>query len=75
MHSTTGSKAPFPYPTEPFRRPSCGLGSLLDLADMMHVPAPYITAMVDTASLYMGKPYELFLTVQDLRAIKALRGK
>lgn len=53
----------------------CGLGSLLDLADMMHVPAPYITAMVDTASLYMGKPYEPFLTVQDLRAIKALRGK
>lgn len=31
--------------------------------------------MVDTASLYMGKPYEPFLTVQDLRAIKALRGK
>ena len=48
----------------------CGLSALLDLADMMHVKAPHIYALVYTLSLYLQKPYRPFLTPQDLRVIK-----
>ena len=75
MHSTTGSKAPFPYPTEAFPKTFPADWEPPRSGGHDACPRAYITAMVDTASLYMGKPYELFLTVQDLRAIKALRGK
>ncbi len=50
----------------------CGLTSLMDLADMMHVKAPHICALVYTASLYLKQPYQPFLTLQDLRVIKSL---
>lgn len=51
----------------------CGMGSLRDLSDMMHVDAPHIRSLVDTLSLYLGKPYTPFLTPQDLRVIKSLK--
>lgn len=50
----------------------CGLTSLMDLADMMHVQAPHICTLVYTVNLYLKKPYTPFLTIQDLRALKAL---
>lgn len=50
----------------------CGLTSLMDLADMMHIEAPHICALVYTTGLYLQKPYHPFLTLQDLRVIKAL---
>ena len=51
----------------------CGMGSLRDLADMMHVEAPHIRSLVDTLSLYLGTAYTPFLTPQDLRVIKSLK--
>lgn len=51
----------------------CGMGSLRDLSDMMHVDAPHIRSLVDTLSLYLGKTYQPFLTPQDLRVIKSLK--
>ncbi len=50
----------------------CGLTSLMDLADMMHVKVPHICALVYTANLYLKQPYQPFLTLQDLRVIKGL---
>ncbi len=50
----------------------CGLGAILDLSDMMHIPCPYIKALVTTASLYLGRPYTPFLTKEDLRTLKKL---
>ena len=50
----------------------CGLGPVLDLAELMHIPCPYIRTLVQTASLYLGKPYTPFLTKEDLRILKKL---
>lgn len=50
----------------------CGLGPVLDLADLMHIPCPYIRTLVQTASLYLGKPYTPLLTKEDLRILKKL---
>ncbi len=51
----------------------CGLMSLLDLADMMHVQAPHLYALAYTLSLYLQQPVKPFLTPQDLRVIKSLK--
>jgi opine dehydrogenase len=51
----------------------CGLTSLLDLSDMMHVDCPHITALVYTMALYLRQPYRPFLTLQDLRVLKGLK--
>ena len=51
----------------------CGLASLLDLSDMMHVDCPHITALVYTMALYLRQPYRPFLTLQDLRVVKGLK--
>lgn len=51
----------------------CGLTSLLDLSDMMHVDCPHITALVYTMALYLRQPYRPFLTLQDLRVVKGLK--
>ncbi len=51
----------------------CGLASLLDLADMIHVKAPHLYALAYTLSLYLQKPYQPFLTPQDLRVVKMLK--
>lgn len=48
----------------------CGLGPVLDLAELMHIPCPYIRTLVQTASLYLGKPYTPLLTKEDLRILK-----
>lgn len=50
----------------------CGLGPVLDLAELMHIPCPYIRTLVQTASLYLGKPYTPLLTKEDLRILKKL---
>lgn len=50
----------------------CGIGSVLDLAELMHIPCPYIRTLVQTASLYLGKPYTPLLTKEDLRILKKL---
>lgn len=50
----------------------CGLTGLMDLADMIHIQAPHICALVYTANLYLKQPYIPFLTPQDLRVIKML---
>lgn len=51
----------------------CGMTSLLDLSEMMHVPAPHIEALVTILYMYLGKKYEPFLTPADLRVLKALK--
>lgn len=51
----------------------CGMTSLLDLSEMMHVPAPHIEALVTTLYMYLGRKYEPFLTTADLRVLKALK--
>ncbi|WP_296957028.1 NAD/NADP octopine/nopaline dehydrogenase family protein, partial [uncultured Dialister sp.] len=51
----------------------CGMTSLLDLSEMMHVPAPHIEALVTVLYMYLGKKYEPFLTPADLRVLKALK--
>ena len=48
----------------------CGMGGLLDLADMMHIETPYIRSLVNTLSLYLGQPHTPFLIPADLRMIK-----
>lgn len=49
---------------------SCGMAALYDLAQMMHVEAPYISRLVEILSLYLQKEYKPFLTLQDLRIVK-----
>ncbi len=51
----------------------CGLMSLIDLADMLHVKAPHLYALAYTLSLYLKQPVKPFLTPQDLRVIKAFK--
>lgn len=51
----------------------CGLMSLIDLSDMLHVPAPHLYALGYTLSLYLQQPVKPFLTPQDLRVIKQLK--
>ena len=51
----------------------CGLMSLVDLADMLHIKAPHLYALAYTLSLYLKEPVKPFLTPQDLRVIKAFK--
>lgn len=64
------SSTEFRYFTEDL---PCGLGAVLDLAEMMHISCPHIRALVETTSLYFGKPYTPFLTKEDLRTLKRLK--
>ncbi len=51
----------------------CGLMSLIDLSDMLHIDAPHLHTLAHTLSLYLQQPVKPFLTPQDLRVIKALK--
>lgn len=59
----------FRYLSEDF---PCGIGAMSNLADMLHVEAPHITALADMGALYLGIPRKAFLTPKDLSLLKQI---